>query len=70
MGEIEKYRHILAANESALMLKMIQQRIDDFKMLWSSAATPGEKNKAYRLLINKIVYDREDSRIILEVLYK
>lgn len=31
---------------------------------------PSAKNKAYRLLIDRVIYDREDYGIILEVLYK
>ena len=68
--EIEKCRHILAANVNILTLDSIQERVSEFKELWSMAATPSEKNKAYRLLIDRIVYDREGTGLTLEVLYK
>ncbi len=47
-----------------------QKRIDEFKALWTSAVKPNEQNRAFKLLIEKIVYDREDSGLRLEVLYK
>lgn len=49
---------------------MVQKRIDEFKALWSSATDPSEQNKAFRLLVEKIVYDRIDNGLKLEVLYK
>jgi site-specific DNA recombinase len=51
-------------------VEMIQNRIDEFKELWSSAISPSEQNRAYRLLIDRIVYDREENGVTLEVLYK
>ena len=69
-GDIERYRQILAANADMVTMDNIQNRVSEFKALWSTASTPGEKNKAYRLLIDRIVYDREDNGLTLEVLYK
>ena len=69
-GDIEKYRQILADNADMVTLDNIQNRVSEFKKLWSTAATPSEKNKAYRLLIDRIVYDRVDNGLTLEVLYK
>ncbi len=39
-------------------------------VVWSNPITFGEQNRAYRLLIDRIVYDREDNGVTLEVLYK
>jgi len=69
-GDIEKYRQILAANADVVTIDNIQNRVSEFKGVWSAAATPSEKNKAYRLLIDRIVYDRENNGVALEVLYK
>lgn len=49
---------------------MIQNRIDEFKELGSIAITPSEQNRAYRLFIDRIVYDRQDKGVTLEVLYE
>ncbi|MBU2702941.1 hypothetical protein Ga0466249_004076 [Sporomusaceae bacterium BoRhaA] len=68
--EIEKCKLALAAQVHLVTVEMIQNRIDEFKELWSSAITSSEQNRAYRLLIDRIVYDREEDGIILEVLYK
>jgi len=68
--DIESYRHLLAANSDMVTLDTIQEQVSEFKELWNNASTPGEKNKAYRLLIDKIIYDREDNGVTLEVLYK
>lgn len=35
-----------------------------------TTATGSEQNRAYRLLIDRIVYDRVDNGVTLEVLYK
>lgn len=51
-------------------VEMVQERIDEFKELWQSASSPSEQNRAYRLLIEKILYDREDNGVRLEVLYR
>ncbi len=51
-------------------VEMIQSRIDEFKELWSNAISPSEQNRAYRLLIDRIIYDREDNGVTLEVLYR
>jgi site-specific DNA recombinase len=68
--DIENYRHLLAANADMVTLDTIQEQVGEFKELWNNASTPSEKNKAYRLLIDRIVYDREDNGVTLEVLYK
>nr|WP_211289566.1 hypothetical protein [Sporomusa silvacetica] len=49
---------------------MVQKRIDEFKNLWTNATDPSDQNRAFRLLIEKIVYDREDNGLRLDVLYK
>lgn len=48
----------------------MQKRIDEFKALWTSAVNPSEQNRAFKLLIEKIVYDRIDDGLTLEVLYR
>jgi hypothetical protein len=60
----------LETQVNIVTVEMIQSRIDEFKSLWLSAITPSEQNRAFRLLIEKIVYDREDNGVRLEVLYK
>ena len=49
---------------------MVKQRIDEFKVLWTNAVDPSEQNRAFRLLIDRIVYEREADGLRLEVLYK
>ncbi len=68
--EIEKCKLALAAQVHLVTVEMIQNRIDVFKELWSSAISPSEQNRAYRLLIDRIVYDREENGVTLEVLYR
>jgi len=51
-------------------VEMIQNRIDEFKDLWSNAINPGDQNRAYRLLVERIVYDRKENGVTLEILYK
>ena len=51
-------------------LDTIQEQVSEFKELWNNASSPSEKNKAYKLLIDRIVYDREDNGVTLEALYK
>ena len=53
-----------------MTVEMIQNRIDEFKELFSSAINPSDQNREFRLLIDRIVYDREDNGLRLEVLYK
>ena len=60
----------IAAIKDIVTVEMIQNRIDEFKELWANAINPSEQNRAYRLLIDRIVYDREDNGVTLEVLYK
>jgi len=69
-GDIEKYRQILAVNADVVTMENIKNRVSEFKEVWSTASTPSEQNKAYRLLIDRIVYDREENEVTLEVLYK
>jgi hypothetical protein len=69
-AEIEKCKLALAAQVHLVTVEMIPNRIDEFKELWSSAISPGEQNGVYRLLIDRIVYEREGNGMMLEVLYK
>jgi DNA invertase Pin-like site-specific DNA recombinase len=70
-SEIERYRVIVANTVNELTIETFRERIDEFKQLWLEAATTKEKNKAYRLLIDRIVYNRsDDSTITLEVSYR
>lgn len=69
-AEIDKCKLALAAQVHLVTVEMIQERIDEFKELFSSAISSGEQNRAYRLLIDRIVYDREDNGVTLEILYK
>ena len=69
-AEIEKCKLALAAQVHLVTVEMIQNRIDEFKDLWSNAISPGDQNRAYRLLVDRIVYDRENNGVTLEVLYK
>ncbi len=68
--EIEECRLTLSNMGNDVTVEIVQQRIDEFKELWQRASSPSEQNRAYRLLIEKIVYDREDNGLRLEVLYK
>lgn len=68
--EIENFRLALSNMGSDVTIEMVQERIDDFKELWQSASSPIEQNRAYRLLIEKILYDREENGVKLEVLYR
>ena len=69
--EIERYRAIVAGTFEDLTIDTFRERVEEFKHIWAKAATSKEKNKAYRLLIDRIVYNRsEDSTITLEVSYK
>ena len=68
--EIEKYKTALAAQGNAVTVEMVQRRIDGFKELWTNAINPNEQNRAFKLLVDRIVYDREEIGLRLEVLYK
>ncbi len=68
--EMEKCKLTLTAQVHWVTVEMIQNRIDEFKELWSSAISPGEQYGVYRLLIDRIVYEREGNGMMLEVLYK
>lgn len=69
-AEIEKCKTALAAQVSVVTVEMVQKRINEFKSLWTNAINPSEQNKAFRLLIDRIVYDREDNDLKLDILYK
>jgi DNA invertase Pin-like site-specific DNA recombinase len=69
-AEIDNCKRALATQVNMVTIEMIQSRIDEFKSLWLSAIDPSEQNRAFRLLIDRIVYDREDNGVTLEVLYK
>lgn len=68
--EIEDITLILSNMGSDVTVEMVQERIDEFKELWQRASSPGEQNRAYRLLIEKILYDREENGLRLKVLYR
>ena len=68
--EIEKCKVALAAQVNTVSVEMVQKRIDEFKSLWTNAINPNEQNRVFKLLIEKIVYDREDNGLVLEILYK
>ncbi len=53
-----------------MTIEMVQKRINEFKALWTNAINPNEQNRAFKLLIDRIVYDRENNSLRLEVLYK
>ncbi len=69
-AEIEKCKTALVSQVNLVTVEMVQKRINEFKNLWTNAVDPSEQNRAFRLLIEKIVYDREDDGLRLEVLYK
>lgn len=68
--EIKKCKMALASQVNLVTVEMVQKRINEFKALWISAINPNEQNRAFKLLIDRIVYDREDNGVTLEVLYK
>ena len=68
--EIEQCKLALATQVNIVTVEMFLKRIDGFKELWSSAITPSEQNRAYRLLVDRIVYDRKDDGLRLDILYK
>ncbi|MHC1745541.1 MAG: recombinase family protein [Negativicutes bacterium] len=69
-ADIEQCKLALASQVNMVTVETVQKRIDEFKALWSDATDPSEQNRAYRLLIDKIAYNREDNGVTLEVLYK
>ncbi|MCM0757713.1 MULTISPECIES: hypothetical protein [Sporomusa] len=69
-AEIEKCNTALAAQVNMVSVEMVQKRINEFKALWTNAINPNEQNRAFKLLIDRIVYDRENDGLRLEVLYK
>lgn len=51
-----------------MTLEVIQERIDEFKELFSSAISQGEQNRAYRLLLSgffMIGRKRRDARSVV-----
>ena len=69
-AEIEKCKSALVAQVNMVTVEMVQKRIDEFKQLSTSATDPGDQNRAFRLLIEKIIYDREDNGLKLDIVYK
>lgn len=61
---------MINALSNPLTVEKMQQRVDDFKLVWVEYTTPEEKNKAFRTLVDKIVYERVEDGVTLEVLYK
>ncbi|MDD4600313.1 MAG: recombinase family protein [Negativicutes bacterium] len=69
-AEIEKCKTALASQVNLVTVEMVKRRIDEFKNLWLNATDPSDQNSAFRLLIERIVYDRKDDGLRLDVLYK
>ena len=69
-ADIQKYRQMLVTKQDSVTFGNIRDKVGEFRELWRSASTSSEKNRVYKLLIDKIVYDREDNGVTLEVLYK
>ncbi|SMD17234.1 hypothetical protein [Sporomusa malonica] len=69
-AEIERCKIALASQVNLVTVEMVKKRIDEFKNLWTNAVDPSEQNRAFRLLIEKIVYNRQNDGLSLEVLYK
>jgi len=63
-------RRMQFKRRNLVTVEMVQKRINEFKALWSNAIDSSEQNRAFRLLIDWIVHDREDNGLKLEVLYK
>jgi site-specific DNA recombinase len=57
-------------DEGVPTVEKIYERIDRFREMWSAAATPEEKNMALKQLVERIVYNRDDNRIELAVVYR
>jgi len=69
-AEIEKCKTALASQVNLVTVDMVQKRINEFKAMWLNAIDPREQNRAFKLLIEKIIYDREDNGLRLDVLYR
>lgn len=69
-AEIEKCKTALASQVNLVTVEMVKKRLDEFKNLWINAVNPSEQNRAFKLLIERIVYNREDGSLRLDVLYK
>ena len=68
--ELEKYKTALASQVNVVSVEMVQKRIEEFKNIWTNAINPNEQNRAFKLLIDRIIYNREDNGLTLEVMYK
>lgn len=69
-NEIRELRALLTVEKRPTPKTELLDRIDEFKRLWNSSASHKEKNKAFKLLVEKIVYDRVDNEVTLTVFYK
>lgn len=68
--DIEKCKTALASQVNLVTVEMVKKRINEFKNVWLNAVDMSEQNRAFRLLIDRIVYDREDNDLRLDVLYR
>lgn len=69
--DIEKYQIIIAGSKAGVTVEKIEDRIGKFKSVWEKTANNAQRNKAYRSIVHKIIYDRgEDGKVILRVFYK
>jgi site-specific DNA recombinase len=69
--DIEKYQIIITGSKASVTVEKIEDRIEKFKSIWGTAANNAQRNKAYRSIVHKIIYDRsEDERVTLRVFYK
>lgn len=46
------------------------EKVEEFKQLWQTTTDAVGKNKAFQLLVEKIVYDRVDNNVSLTIFYK
>lgn len=69
-ADIEKCKTALASQVNLVTVEMVKKRIGEFKNLWSNAVSPNEQNRAFKLLIERIIYDRQNNGLKLDVLYK
>ncbi|CQR72135.1 hypothetical protein SOV_09790 [Sporomusa ovata DSM 2662] len=60
----------LPKNQAVISKKRQIGKVSELKALWSNAIDPSEQNREFRLLIDRIVYDRKDDGLRLDVLYK
>ena len=69
-SEIEQCKTALAFQVNLVTIEMVKKRIDEFKNLWINAVNPSEQNRAFKLLSDRIVYDREENGLKIDILYK